>query len=377
MPPPIKKLFVLDTNAPWVRQLVGAFPEEVNIEGFRVYNGFAFPGGPVGLLTKTREAEQVSKSWRDHWQGIPGWHKAFRLSSWLVLRRIRIVARRSGAPAAVLFTLPWYAKVAEQIQGCAKAYYAHDSFRFFGWDTAKVIRGERLLMDACDFGLAVARLVAADLKQLSRRPVHYFPMATAWHPGTVDGMRQRAVPPDIAGIPAPRVGCVGQISSRAYDWDLIRVLCEELPHVQFVFIGPIFEEGPQTARIRRLFNRPNIHWLGPKKHPDLPLYINQFDVCVNLLKVSDHNNRRCPLRLFDYLTTDRPVISTAIAEAYNHVPHLAVADSSHRFVEMLREALRSPNVGDLHARWDYIRAHTWSARAEHFMRLITGDADAL
>jgi hypothetical protein len=173
------------------------------------------------------------------------------------------------------------------------------------------------------------------------------------------------------------VGCIGQINSSAYDWELIEHLSASFPSAHFVFIGPRFKEQSNSAanRIEAVFGRRNVHWLGPKPHAHLPAYLRRFDVCINPLCVSEHNHRRSPLRLFDYLTTDRPIISTAIAEASNHVPFVSIAKDKEEFRRFLDEALKQKTAADLQPRWDYIAANTWQARADEFWQRVGYEPD--
>src|ERR1039457_2516791 len=118
----IRSLFVVDTGASWIRSFLHAMPSDVRIHGFRVRNAFSFPDGLRGALQKARQSETVSEWWDDTWVSVPSWHRAFELSSWLVARQMRKTIRRFGQPDVILFTLPWYAKVAETFSGMSKAY---------------------------------------------------------------------------------------------------------------------------------------------------------------------------------------------------------------------------------------------------------------
>jgi glycosyltransferase involved in cell wall biosynthesis len=353
-------------------------PPETSIHGFRVRNAFSFPGGLRGQLQKVGRSERISASWCDTWVSIPGWHRAFGLSSWLVSTQMRRAVCRFGEPDAVLFTLPWYASVAEKLTAPNKAYYAYDPFRFYGWDNNKIIPLEKRLLQSCNVGFGVSRRLVADLSQLCLTPVHYLPNATGWLPGQVNCDGETAAEKDLASVAKPIVGCVGQIAASAYDWDLIEYMSASLPHAHFVFIGPRFKEQPSLAmnRIDAVFARPNVHWLGAKAHADLPAYLRRFDVCCNPLCVSEHNDRRSPLRLFDYLTTDRPIVSTAIAEAFSHVPFVSIAKDKEDFRRLLVEALALKVAPDLERRRNYIAANTWHARAAELCNAVNGGASA-
>lgn len=364
----LRSMFVVDSGASWIRSLLHGMPPSVSIHGFRIYNLFSFPGGLHGLLRKVGTCEKISDSWEDTWLCTPSWHKSFALSSWLVEQQVKLAIRRLGPPDLMLFTLPWYAKVAERCVGATKAYYAHDTFQFYQWNSQRVVALEARLLTHCRLGFAVAKRVLEDLKGVSTTPVYYLPMATGWSGGSVEPADSTST--DFREIASPRVGCVGQISEDAYDWDLIEYLSASLPYAQFVFLGPLMHSNDRTKRIAAIFSRSNIHWLGAKPHTALPDYLNGFDVCINPLRVSEHNHRRSPLRLFDYLTTDRPIISTAIEEAFNHVPYVSIAANKEEFRRLLSDALSlkaAPGLKDRHA---YIAANTWQCRAAEFLQRV-------
>ena len=178
------------------------------------------------------------------------------------------------------------------------------------------------------------------------------------------------VPADLAALPRPIVGCIGQIN-RSYDWDLIAGLADALPDVSFVFVGPVFQEPVELAkRVDAALAKKNVRHLGPKPHDELPDYLQHFDVCFNPLAVNSHNDRRSPLRLFDYLATEKPILSTAIREAHEHVPFIEIGRDLDECVRVLRRMTAADYTVDLAARREYIRQNTWHARAQQLLRLI-------
>ena len=174
-------------------------------------------------------------------------------------------------------------------------------------------------------------------------------------------------PDDLPPGGPPVVGCVGQIS-RAYDWDLLADLTRACPGLTFVFVGPLFGEGPAVQpQVDRVFAMPNVRWLGPKPHAELPRYVERFAVCLNPLRVEPCNDRRSLLRLYDYLASDRPVVSTAVASALDHRPHVDVGRDAGEIAVLLRRLCADSQPIDRAARRAYIRTHTWERRAETFL----------
>jgi hypothetical protein len=363
----IQSLFVVDTGAPWIRSFLHSMPHTVRIHGFRVHNAISFPGGLHGLVRKGGRREVVSESWDDLYVPIPSWHRAFGLSSSLVTIQVKNSIRCFGSPDAILFTLPWYARVAEALPGVVKAYYAYDPYRFFDWGSERIIDLETALLGSCNVGFGVARRLVEDLRRMGSTPVDYLPNATLWRPGGANGEGELAADDTLKSVPRPRVACVGQINSTAYDWALIEDMSITFPNAHFVFVGPRAPEKRAAINIDAVFSRPNVHWIGSKPHSHLPAYLRQCDVLINPLLVNDHNDRRSLLRLYDYLTTDRPIVSTAIAEAFNHVPFVSIATDTDEFRRLLGEALDLRCAPDLERRWKYIAANTWSRRAAEFL----------
>lgn len=366
----IRTLFVVDTGVSWIRSFLHAMPPDVRIHGFRIHNAVSSPGGLRGLFQKAGRKEIISESWEDTHVYVPSWRRAYRLSSSLVLKQVRESIRSYGQPDAILFTLPWYAGVAEAISGVPKAYYAYDPYRFYDWGSDRIINLERKLLGHCDVGFGVARLLVEDLRRMGSTPVDYLPNATNWRPGEAKGEEKAAPDEAFQAVPRPRVGCVGQITASGYDWSLIAHLSTTFPAAHFVFIGPRAREKNPAPGVDAVFSRPNVHWIGSRPHSHLPAYLSQCDVLISPLLVNEHNDRRSLLRLYDYLTTDRPILSTAIAEASSHAPFVSIATDQDEFCRMLGEALALGCAPDLERRWDYIAANTWASRAREFLKRV-------
>jgi glycosyltransferase involved in cell wall biosynthesis len=108
----------------------------------------------------------------------------------------------------------------------------------------------------------------------------------------------------------------------------------------------------------------NIHWLGPKKYAELPNYLAGFDVATIPFKLSDALNAVSPIKLFEYMAGERPIVTTDLAECRKY-PVVLIAHDATEWVERLRQAVA--------LRWDdsyraelrrTAEANTWQARAQ-------------
>jgi glycosyltransferase involved in cell wall biosynthesis len=120
----------------------------------------------------------------------------------------------------------------------------------------------------------------------------------------------KPIPPDMAQIPKPIAGFVGTLFS-FLDYELIYEAAKALPDVSFVFVGPVEKSGKQGVE---LVNRlKNTYFLGPKKKETIPAYVSNFNVCINPFKVDNVSKAVSPLKVYEYLATGRPVLSTPMA----------------------------------------------------------------
>jgi glycosyltransferase involved in cell wall biosynthesis len=322
---------------------------------------------------------QTGPRWWEQAVLVPSWSKAPRLTTGICAAHVGRRLAALGNDAVIVFTLPYYAGLAGRWPGVPRVYFAYDPYQCYaGWDPAAVAAGERELLAHCDAAFAVSPALADDFRRLTDRPVFVQPNGVSdSFLAAFDG--PLPPPDDLPPGGPPVVGCVGQIS-RAYDWDLLDELVRACPELSFVFVGPLFGEGPAVqARIDRVFAAPNVRWLGPRPHAALPRYIHRFDVCLNPLRVEPCNDRRSLLRLYDYLASDRPIASTAVAAALGHRPHVGIGRGAAELAVLVRRLAAAGHVVDPAARREYVRRHTWGRRAETFLtnlRSVLADAPA-
>lgn len=366
----ISRLIIIDGNAPWVRSLFLAMPPEIQVRFLRA--------GQPGVFRRLSDKPwPIARRWRscgpnasERWIIIPGWNKAPAVSTWLTTRAASAAAGNEPG-AAVVFTLPQYAGVAEKLTIHPSVYYAHDPFEHYAWDKDRTRELEDRMLHAADMTFAISRRLRDDLAARTTHTVIYSPNAVSADFITAMDCAHIQRPADLAEIPRPVVGCTGQINE-TYDWAMLSELAALMPDVSFVFIGGITAEDWQVRQLidSVLKGRPNIHWLGPKPHDDLPGYLRAFDVCLNPLAPGPHADRRSPLRLYDFLATGKPVVSTAIEEASCHEQMVWIAADAAEMERVIRQALSSERKVNREQRMEYIQRNTWQARAAQVLREI-------
>ncbi|MFC1475578.1 glycosyltransferase, partial [Candidatus Zixiibacteriota bacterium] len=108
---------------------------------------------------------------------------------------------------------------------------------------------------------------------------------------------------ELRDIEGPVIGFLGSISYWV-DIDLIVELAGKRRDWTFVLIGPV------RTDLRRLRGLPNVRILGERPYEELPRYLKRFDVCLNPYKNDGIAAGASPLKLYEYLASGKPVVSS-------------------------------------------------------------------
>jgi hypothetical protein len=157
----------------------------------------------------------------------------------------------------------------------------------------------------------------------------------------------------------PIIGYYGAIA-KWLDYDLIDAAAGALPDYQFVFIGPDYDGSVDGSTA---FERPNVHWLGPRSYQDLPAYLHWFDVATIPFEVSDVTHGVSPLKLFEYMAGGRPIVTPNLRECRRY-PEVLIADGRDEWIARLQEAAALRRDHDYERRLRRAaRNNTWERRA--------------
>jgi polysaccharide pyruvyl transferase CsaB len=172
--------------------------------------------------------------------------------------------------------------------------------------------------------------------------------------------RQRAVPGDLAEMVSaggPIAGYYGALAEW-FDYDLLDAVAERLPHWSFVLIGPDYD-----GTVARLPARRNVRWLGLKDYAALPAYLQRFDVAMIPFVINEITRATSPVKLFEYMAGDRPIVTTPIEEAQGYAS-VHIADGAEAFATALETAYAGrEDAAARRVRRTERDANTWAARA--------------
>jgi hypothetical protein len=173
------------------------------------------------------------------------------------------------------------------------------------------------------------------------------------------------IPEDIAHIKSPIIGYVGALSDWV-DFDIIRAISREYPDLSIVLVGPEFPSV--KSEVESLKQYPNIFILGAKPYEILPNYIKAFDVCIIPFKVNELTLSSNPIKLYEYISSGKKVISINLPEIKPFDNIIYVAGNLDEFLQFVPVSLNEKaNNGEF---LRITEENTWDQKSEKMIKLI-------
>lgn len=303
----------------------------------------------------------------------PGFHRAWerRLNGRLLARALRQHSRAAadGRPrtrTTVLTTLPIAGALIDHIEADAWIYYCVDDFTAWPSLDGQVMRElEQRLIARAD------RIVAASQELQARIAARGRPAALLTHGvdlaqwRAVDGGARDAVPlPWMQALRRPIVLFWGLIDERL-DVAWLQALASSLGGAgSVVLIGPV--QAPHAA----LAAVPGLYVPGALPYDELPRAAAAADVLIMPYRETAATRAMQPLKLMEYLATDKPVVMRNLPAVGEWRDAADVVDSADTFVRTVCERARDGlPEGQRRARRRVLN-ESWDAKAKIFEAIL-------
>ncbi len=162
----------------------------------------------------------------------------------------------------------------------------------------------------------------------------------------------------------PRLGYLGFIMERT-DLALLGGVAAHRPDWDIVLVGPDYPRG--YLRESGLLALENVRWLGEVPNREAPAFLQSLDVCLIPHRDSEYTRSMRPLKLYQYLGSGRPVVSTPVAGLEDLIDHVQVARDAAGFVSRIQDSLDNDSIAQSMARIDAVRKETWDIRAREML----------
>jgi glycosyltransferase involved in cell wall biosynthesis len=243
-------------------------------------------------------------------------------------------------------------------------YDCTDDFTSFNWlgpEIAAAVREtDRRILQRADLVLAVSDQLT-EAKRAHARTVVRLPNGCDYEHFSRAMDASISVPTDIAQIGSPILGYFGRAGiQRKIDYPLLLLLATRHPDWNIVLVGPVKPWQPELQL-------PNIHFTGQRAYEELPAYSARFDVCIVPHQVNEFSRSMNPIKLFEYLATGRPVVSTAVSGASELAPAITVEATWFGFEQAVKNALSCDTPDAKRERLRLAQSATWQKRCEQLL----------
>ena len=160
---------------------------------------------------------------------------------------------------------------------------------------------------------------------------------------------------------------VGAINSHKVDLTLIQKLDKE--GFAVTMIGPIGGWGSSDNIDPQ--NLQNVRFLGPKDHEELPGYIAESNVCIIPYNINGYTRGVFPLKLFEYLASGKPVVSTALPSLADYDTLIYLSDDHDSFISNIRKCVEQDSRQKFTRRIEVASENSWEKKVERIDHKIS------
>lgn len=210
-------------------------------------------------------------------------------------------------------------------------------------------------------------VVSADLYKLKStltdKHVFLLPNAVDFKFFNETALTTQNKPIKLACFNDPLIGYIGRMVKRL-DKDLLKYIFKELPNYNFIFIGPEIESLNWAKKFS------NFHYLGEIKYEELPKYIKYFSLCLLPHMINDFTKQLDPVKLYEYLSLGKPVVSTRVSGSERFSEVIAIASNYQEFLSLIKYEISNDNTVKQKVRMEMVKNNSWEKRVEFIINIL-------
>lgn len=251
-----------------------------------------------------------------------------------------VTAVLGGAPDLIWTTRPGSSCLQDLFPEATLVFHVIDNYSAYRGEYIKEV--ERRDYARADIVFAIGHVLAdyvTDELGVPQKKVHVLGQGVA-----AEGYQSPLPEPDdLHGLPRPRavwVGVTGKL-----DAELLRIVVDTVQEAG----GSVVIVGPPSAKLDGVLERPGVHYLGPRRSPEVPAILQHCDIGLLTYELSRREVYRGqnPLKLYEYAAAGLSIVSTPHDE-YAHIePPVVLTGSPAETAGAVRSALdRREELGE-------------------------------
>ena len=259
----------------------------------------------------------------------------------------------------------YYPNIAKLIPSSLNVYHCVDPL-IVGFDMKHGIKSEKIILDNSDLVICTSKQLYVEKQQLHAK-TYFIPNAADIAHSEKARLAETPVHFKLNNIPKPIIGYFGNIERRM-DYDLLEKVFDKNPDKNFVFVGPVNESLLPHYWKRKS----NVYLLGFVPFEEMPGMLKGFDVAIIPFKKDEVSNTIFPLKLFEYLGSGTPVVSTNFNNDLKDFTKQTVnyCANADEFSDALNDAIKNESIDKKNERIKIAEENTWEKRAIEFSNLL-------
>ncbi len=278
----------------------------------------------------------------------------------LLANRLVRELRSLNSCVYAITTIPIVADIMDELPVDRWIYYCVDDFSVWpGLSQHSLSVMEEVVVSKADRLIAVSEVLQERLCQ-SRKDVHLLTHGIHlehWRPELTHPR-----PSVLVELPQPIITFWGLIDRRM-DIAWLRALSRELT------AGTIVLAGPEDSPPRELASIDRVVRIGRVSYEELPAIAAHSDVLIMPYADLPVTRAMQPLKLLEYLATDRPVVVRDLPAARPWSDCLDLADSPQQFAQIVCNRIRSRLPNSQRLARGRVVAESWEAKATQFKEI--------
>ena len=157
-----------------------------------------------------------------------------------------------------------------------------------------------------------------------------------------------------------RIGYIGTIGEW-FDMDVVDELLSLNKTCKIVLVG----------RNYLLMNKnPRVIYLGVRDNSELPEIIKTFDICLYNFKKSELLDTINPVKIYEYLSANKPVLAVRSAETVRLKNYLMLYDDKNDIRKYLAQDIKKPFANE-NERIEFIKGNSWRVRTQEINSILS------
>lgn len=218
-------------------------------------------------------------------------------------------------------------------------------------------RNKQKMLELASIIIVTCKKFYTDLRTVGK-PVYWIPNAVSDH--FIDNVRDQN-PAEEKTDSVKTIGYIGTISEW-FDMEIVEELLAIDPEYEIVLVGKNYLPENENPRVT---------YLGVKDNMELPDILKGFDVCLFNFKKSGWLDTINPVKIYEYLAANKPVLAVKSAETLPFKNYLMLYEDKSEVRNYMKQTIKKPFANE-REREQFLKKNSWQTRVREINKILNG-----